>query len=100
MILEEMTLEEAFTSVKPKVSHFHIFGYLFYINVSVENRTNLGLSRRKGLFVGYSEISKAYKVYILEQRKIVVIMDVNFEEKIASRNFDKPIPVIEDEEQE
>jgi hypothetical protein len=57
---------EAFISVKPEVSHFHIFGCPIYIHVLVERRTKLEPSSRKGLFVGYSETSKAYKVYILE----------------------------------
>jgi hypothetical protein len=57
-------------------------------------------SSRKGLFVGYSETSKAYRVYIPEQRKTVVSRDVKFEEDFASRKSHEPIPVTEDEEQE
>lgn len=34
----------------------------------------------KGLFVGYNESSKAYKIYILEQSKKIVGHDVKFEE--------------------
>lgn len=37
-------------------------------------------SRRKGIFVGYSESSKAYRVYILGFRKIETIRDVTFDE--------------------
>jgi hypothetical protein len=70
--LEDKTPEEEFTGVKPEVSHFHIFGCPIYIHVLVEKRTKLEPSSRKGLFVGYSETSKAYRVYILEQRKIIV----------------------------
>jgi hypothetical protein len=51
--------------VKPEVSHFHIFGCPIYIHVLIEKRTKLNPSSRKGLFVGYSETSKAYKVYII-----------------------------------
>jgi hypothetical protein len=65
-ILEDKAPEKAFTGVKPKVSHFHIFGYPFYIHLLVENRTKLGPSSGKGLFVCYSETSKAYRVYIIE----------------------------------
>jgi hypothetical protein len=32
----------------------------------------------KGILVGYNETSKAYHVYILALRKIVVRMDVKF----------------------
>ena len=39
----------------------------------------------KGILVGYSETSKGYRIYILEQRKIVVRRDVRFEENRAFR---------------
>jgi hypothetical protein len=99
-ILEDKTPEEAFTGVKPEVSHFRIFGCPIYIHVLVEKRTKLEPSSRKGLFVGYSETSKAYKVYIPEQRKTVVSRDVKFEEDFASKKSHEPIPVTENEEQE
>jgi hypothetical protein len=35
------------------------------------------------MFVGYSESSKAYRIYILEQHKIEVSRDVTFNEKMA-----------------
>jgi hypothetical protein len=98
--LEDKTPEEAFTGVKPEVSHFHIFVCLVYIHVLIEKRTKLEPFSRKGLFVGYNETSKAYRVYILEQRKTIVRRDVNFEEDFASMNSHEPIPVTEDEEQE
>jgi hypothetical protein len=65
--------------VKPEVSHFCIFGCLVYIHVLVIKRTKLEPSIWKGLFVGYNETSKAYKVYIQEHKKIVVSRDVKFE---------------------
>jgi hypothetical protein len=65
-ILEDKTPKEAFTGVKPKVSHFCIFGCPVFIHVPMEKSTKLEPSNRKGLFVGCSETSKAYKVYIIE----------------------------------
>jgi hypothetical protein len=100
-ILEDKTPKEAFIGVKPEVSHFRMFGCLVYIHVPVEKRTKLEPSSRKGLFVGYNETSKAYKVYIPEQRKIVVSKDVKFEEDFASKKSShEPLPTAEDEEQE
>jgi hypothetical protein len=49
-------------------------------------------------FVGYSEASKAYKIYIPKQRKVVVRRDVKFEEYYASRKSHEPLQVTEDEE--
>ena len=67
-ILKNMTLEEASTEVKPEVGHFRIFGCPVYFHIPKEKRTKLDPSGRKGTFVGYSESSKAYRIYILSQR--------------------------------
>jgi transposase InsO family protein len=68
--LRNMTLEEAFTGLKPEVGHFRIFGCPVYIHVPKEKRTKLDPSGRKGTFVGYNESSKAYRIYIPSQRQI------------------------------
>jgi hypothetical protein len=57
-------------------------------------------SSRKGLFVGYSETSKVYRFYSLEQRKTFMSRDVKFGEDFASRKSHEPIPVTNKEEQE
>jgi hypothetical protein len=80
---EEHDSEEAFNGVKLEVGHFRIFGCLVYIHVPKEKRTKLNLSGRKGTFVGYSESSKAYRIYIPGQRQIEVSKDVTFEEEIT-----------------
>lgn len=54
------TLEEVFTDKNPDVS-FRIFGCLVYFNVPKEKRNKVEDSGKKGLFVGYSENSKAYR---------------------------------------
>jgi hypothetical protein len=63
-ILKNMTLEEGFTGVNPKVGHFRVFGCPVYFHVPKEKRTKLDPSKRKGTFVGYNEYSKAYQIYI------------------------------------
>jgi hypothetical protein len=50
--------------------------------------------------VGYSETSKAYRIFILAQRKKIVSRDVKFEENLAFRKSHELRPVEEDEEQE
>jgi hypothetical protein len=84
-ILKNITLEEAFTGVNPEVGHFRIFGCPVYIHVPKEKRSKLEPSSRKGTFVGYSESSKAYWIYISSQRQIEVSRDVSFEEEVAFR---------------
>jgi hypothetical protein len=82
-ILGEKTPEEAFTGEKLEVGHLRIFGCLVYIHVPKEKRTKMEPSGKKGIFVGYSETSKAYIIYIPGQRYIEVSRDVTFHEEVA-----------------
>jgi len=82
-ILKNITPEEAFTKVKPEIGHFRIFGCPIYLHVPKEKRSKLEPSGRKGTFVGYSESSKAYQIYIPGQRQIEMCRDVSFEKEVA-----------------
>jgi len=74
------TLEEAFTSVKPEVSHLRIVGFPVYIHVPKEKRTKSEPYGKKGTFVGYNKTSKASRIYIPRQCQIEVSRDVTFDE--------------------
>jgi hypothetical protein len=63
--LGEKTLEEEFIVVSLKIGHLRIFGSLVYIHVPVEKRTSKEPSGEKGIFVGYNETSKFYRIFIL-----------------------------------
>jgi hypothetical protein len=82
-ILKNITPKEAFTGMKPEIGHFKIFGCPVYLHVPKEKRSKLEPSGRKGTFVGYSESSEAYRIYIPGQRQIEVSKDVTFEEEVA-----------------
>jgi hypothetical protein len=95
-ILKDMTPEEAFSGKKPNVENIRIFGCLFYFHIPKDKRNKLEPLRKKGIFVGYSESSKAYRIYIPEQHNIEVSRDMTFNEKMA---FKKSIEeTIEEEE--
>ena len=78
------TLEDMFTVKVPKIGHFRIFGYLTYSHVPSEKRTKLEATGERGIFVGYDETSKAFRIYLPPQRKVVV-REVKFEEEKAFR---------------
>lgn len=82
-ILGEKTPEEAFTGEKSDVSHLRIFGCPVYIHIPKEKRTKMEPFSKKGIFMGYSETSKAYRIYIPGQRNIEVSKDVTFHEEAA-----------------
>ena len=94
--LGNKTPEEMFSREKPEVSHLNIFGCTIYIHIPKEKRTKLDPSGKKGLFVGYSEQSEAYRIYILGYHQIELSRDVKFDEDAAfmKSNKDK-----EDEEE-
>jgi hypothetical protein len=97
-ILKDMTPEEAFSGNKPNVEHLRIFGCPVYFHIPKDKRKKLEPSGNKGIFVGYNESSKAYRIYILEQHKVEVSRDVTFNENMA---FKKSIEeTIEEEEYE
>ena len=79
-VLDNKTPEEAFSGEKPKVSHLRIFGCLVYIHIPKEKRTKIDPSGRKGIFVGYSDTSKAYRIYFPGFKKIDISRDVTFDE--------------------
>jgi hypothetical protein len=95
-ILKDMTPEEAFSSKKPNVENLRIFGCPFYPHIPKDKRNKLEPSGKKGIFVGYSDSSKAYRIYIPEQYKNKINRDITFNEKMA---FKKSIEeTIEEEE--
>jgi hypothetical protein len=58
---------------------------LTYSHVPSEKRTKLDPTAQQGILVGYSEVSKAYRIYIPSQQRVVVSRDVRFEEGRAFR---------------
>ena len=74
--LGRKTPEEVFTSTRPDVSHIRIFGSVFNCHIHANTRKKLDPSGEKGLLVGYSKTSKAYRVYNPTRKRIIVSRDV------------------------
>ena len=81
--LGSKTPEEKFTGKKPDVSHFKIFGSPVYFHVPKEKRNKLGASGKKGIFVGYGENTKDYRIYVAGQREVIISHDVTFDGDMA-----------------
>ena len=81
------TLDEVFTSKKPDVSHFRIFGCSIYFHAPKEKRNKLNAPRKKGTFMGYNETSKAYKIYVSGQREVTLFHNVTFDEDSSLRKI-------------
>jgi hypothetical protein len=74
------TPEEMFSGKKPEVSHLKIFGCLVFVHILKEKRTKMDPSGKKGIFVGYCEVSKAFRIYIPGYHHIEISRDVTFDE--------------------
>lgn len=82
-----------FSPVRNLMFHFRIFGCPVYFPLLKDKRNKLDASGKKGNFVGYSETSKAYRIYVSGQREVEISHDVTFNEDFALGKFkDLPNP--------
>jgi hypothetical protein len=58
--MKDNMFEEAFTSEKPRASHFCVFDCPMSIHIPNEKKCKLEPCSMNDIFVGYSEISKVY----------------------------------------
>ena len=58
MVLKNITLEEAWSSVKLDVSHFCVFGSDAWVHIPDAKHKALESKSEKCIFVGYSEHAK------------------------------------------
>lgn len=78
--VKNITPEEAWSGVKPSVSHFRVFGCISHAHVPDSKCTKLDDKSIKCVLLGISEESKAYRLYEPISQKILVSRDVVFEE--------------------
>ena len=76
-----------YTEKKPEVSHTKIFGCPVYVHIPKEKRTKSDPSRKKGIFVGYCEVSKSFRIYISGFHHIDISRDVTFDEKTTLKKY-------------
>eukprot|EP00253_Pinus_taeda_P015766 PITA_15766 len=70
----------------PSVKHLRTFGSTCYALIPKVHRNKLGARSRKCIFLGYSNTSKAYRVYDEVNKKFFVSRDVIFLESSKSDN--------------
>ena len=67
---------------KPSVKHIRVFGCRTYNLTPKEKRCKWDAKARVGVFMGYEEVSKAYRVYDIEAGQVVISRNVTFDESI------------------
>ena len=76
--LDNKTPHEMWFGHLPSVKHLRFFGSTYYALIPKEQRNKLGARRKKCIFLGYKENSKAYRLYDEVNKKFVISRDVIF----------------------
>eukprot|EP01018_Ginkgo_biloba_P001301 Gb_29290 [translate_table: standard] len=79
--------EEAWSSRKPQVKHLRVYGSVAYVHILKEKRHKLEEKSLKCIFVGYSDVSKAYKLWDPEAKRVVISRDVIFGNRYRKRHL-------------
>jgi hypothetical protein len=70
--------QEAWSGTKLNVAHLRTFGCIAYAHIPSELRKKLDDRSEKCIFTGYSETSKAYRLYNPITKKLILNRDVKF----------------------
>ena len=86
--------EEAWSGTKQGVTHMKFFGCVAYARILDQLRKKLDSKGEKCIFIGYSEKSKAYRLYSPCTKKFIVSRDVQFiEEEAQDGSIEKTVNV-------
>ncbi|CDF39893.1 unnamed protein product [Chondrus crispus] len=81
----------------PNVGHLRVFGSKCWYTLPKLELRKLDLRAREAMFLGYSQCSKAYKLWDGELNKIVVSRDVKFDESTSDTPNTNEVGSEEDE---
>ena len=71
-----ITPEEAWTGLKPDVSHLKVFGSTGMVHIPKQRRKKLDLKSKKCIFLGYAEETKGYRMYNPDNEDVIISRDV------------------------
>ena len=76
--LQQKTPFEAWYDYKPRLQNLKTFGCLCFSYIPHVKRDKLDKKAEARIFIGYSSISKAYRIYLPKNNKVIVSRDVKF----------------------
>ena len=78
--VKQKTPVEAWSGLKPTAKHLRTFGSICYVHVPSVKRKKLDQKAKVRIFLGYSSMSKGYRIYNLQSEKLCVSRDVIVDE--------------------
>ena len=92
--VKEVTPEEAWSGNKPSVHYFRVFGCIAHVHIPDKRRSKLDDKSEKCIMLGVSEESKAYRLYNLVSKKVIISRDIFVEnEKWERKRSNEKIEV-------
>lgn len=102
--VSDQTPFQAWNGKRPSAAYLKVFGCVCYMHVPDQKRTKLEEKSKKGIFLGFSTLSKGYRIYNLETKKLVTSRDVVFDEKAVwkwdEENLSQPNIITSEENSE
>ena len=81
--LQQRTPFEAWYGYKQKLQNLKTFSCLCFSYIPQVKRDKLDKKEKFGMFIGHSSFSKAYKIYLPQDNKVIVSRDVQLFESIS-----------------
>lgn len=78
--IKNKTQYEILLGQKPSYDHMRLFGCLVYVKENKQGREKFEERGRPCVFIGYPQRQKVYKVFDIQENKILVSRDVKFVE--------------------
>ncbi|KAJ0437650.1 putative RNA-directed DNA polymerase [Helianthus annuus] len=89
--LDDKTPYEILYNQKPEYDHMRVFGCLTYF-WSIETKGDkFEVRGRPGIFLGYPQGTKGYKIFDIQDKKMIVSRDVRFHEATFTFPVEAPI---------
>ncbi|GFS68948.1 hypothetical protein TNCV_4569801 [Trichonephila clavipes] len=72
---------------KPSVLHVIPFGCLAYAGVPKQIRKKFNMRAKMGIMMGYAQRTKCYRIWLIDENKLVETINVRFDENKRGINF-------------
>ncbi|GFX68373.1 retrovirus-related Pol polyprotein from transposon TNT 1-94 [Trichonephila clavipes] len=78
---------EKYSGRKPSVLHLKPFGCLAYAGVPKQIRKKFDMRAKMGIMMGYAQRTKGYRIWLIDENKLVETINVIFDENKRGINF-------------
>ncbi|GFX51748.1 retrovirus-related Pol polyprotein from transposon TNT 1-94 [Trichonephila clavipes] len=78
---------EKYSGRKPSVLHLKPFGCLAYAGVPKQIRKKFEMHAKMGIMMGYAQRTKGYRIWLIDENKLVETINVRFDENKRGINF-------------